>query len=237
MSHLSHDKLAWKVKQCTGSEDALLWTKTLDESNIIEDVINFSARFPALSEKLFSLNGQVDGIGSALGKGELLLYFIYDNITLGGNSSSIDVHIAGVPYFEVKVARQVNGSWVNFRLGTDEFVAGHQLLGRVVELALRQEAKGKFIIPENLGNFPKSKLEELRTLAPAAMKISEELYFNKLFSGRAGLKSFLFFDNATRLPFFYGKLSRQAVELERLSQGQSRLMFYPERTANEKAKH
>ncbi len=223
----NHDKLAWKVKQCVGSEDALLWTKDLDESKIIEDIVNFSAKFPSLSAKLFDYSGHVAGIGTALGKGELLLYFIYDNVTLGGNSSSIDVHMNGVPYFEVKVAKQIAGSWVNFRLGTDEFVAGHHLLGRVVEIALRQEVKGKFIMPENFSNFSKSKLEELRVLSPKAMKAAEELYFERLFAGRVGSKSFLFFDTATRMPFFYGKLSRSVVELERLSQGQSRLMFTP----------
>lgn len=222
-----HNKLAWKVKQCAGSEDALLWTKDLDESKIIEDIVNFSARFPKLSEKLFDHSGHVQGIGTALGKGELLLYFIYDNVTLGGNSSSIDIHMNGVPYFEVKVAKKSVDSWVDFRLGADEFVAGHQLLGRVVELALKQEAKGKFVMPENFSNFPKSKLEELRLLNPKAMKIIEELYFERLFTGRVGSKSFLFFDIVTRLPFFYGKLSRSIVELERLSQGQSRLMFNP----------
>lgn len=224
-----HDKERWKLEQTAGTEEALLWTKPLVGSNVIEDVVNFSAKFPALSHKLFDYSGTIPEIGTALGKGELLLYFLYDNVTLGGNSSSIDIHINGVPYFEVKVARHQGQAWVDFRLGTDEFVAGHQLIGRVVELALKAEAKGKFVMPENFGNFSKSKLNELRALSAHAMRTAEEQYFKRLFSGRVGSKFFLFFDIVTRLPFYYGKLSRELVELERLSLGQSRLQFYPGR--------
>jgi hypothetical protein len=223
-----HDKQAWKLQQCSDlAPGALQLTKSFNELTVLQDVVNFTASFPSLATALFSQHGTIPGIGTGIGKGELLLYFLYDDATLGGHSSTIDVFIAGVPCFEVKVARLVNDAWVDFRLGTDEFIAGHHLLGRVVGLALKLEEQGLFIMPENYGSFPKSMLDELRSLLPKEMAKIEQQYFDQLFLGKAGAKSFIFFDKQTQLPFFYGKLTRKLVEINRLSQGQSRLLFKP----------
>lgn len=210
-------------------EDPLASTlPKLDDETLVTDITHFTAVHPLFSKKLFNISGQVDGFGHGIGRGELLIYFLYDDVTLGASTSSIDVHCSGIPYVEVKVARRrPNGVWTDFRLGTDEWTASHHLLGHVVEQVIRLDAKDKLIAPENLGNIPKSMLDELRRLSPKATRAAEEAYYERLFAGRIGSKRFLFFDSDTRLPIYYGKLKRSQLSLERFSSGQAKLLFDP----------
>lgn len=200
---------------------------TLGDDDLVPTITNFIAAYPSLSAKLFDTHGHIPELGSGIGKGELILYFLYDDVTLGGNVSSIDVHVSGIPYLEVKAARRQGDVWADFRLGTDEFMASHELLVRVVKVLLRLDQRGKVAAPEHLGNIPKSLLDELRRLQPAALAAAEEAYYDKLFKGRVGSKRFLFFDTKTRLPVYYGKLERPMLTLERFSAGQTKLIFNP----------
>lgn len=200
----------------------------LEEHDLVASVTNFIASFPTFSKKLFNIHGQVDGFGHGIGKGELLIYFIYDDVTLGASTSSIDVHVSGIPYVEIKCARKRQDAWTDFRLGTDEWTASHHLLGHIVKQIIRLDAKDKLIAPENLGNIPKSMLDEIRRLNPKSMKVVEEAYYERLFSGRVGSKRFFFFDSDTMLPIYYGKLAREQLALERFSAGQAKLLFNPQ---------
>jgi hypothetical protein len=226
MDKLEHrKKLALEAGEdiaCLGYSQA-----TLTDDNLVTTLTNFIAAYPAFSAKLFDINGHIPGLGSGIGKGELLIYFLYDDVTLGGNVSSIDIHVSGIPYLEVKAARRQGQLWADFRLGTDEFTASHELLLKVVKLLLRFDQKGLLTIPENLGNVPKSLLDQLRVLTPKVMAGVEEAYYHKLFNGRVGSKRFLFFDTKTRLPVFYGKLDRAMLKLERFSGGETKLLFNP----------
>ena len=199
----------------------------LEDSDLVATVTNFIASYPSFSKRLFDISGQVDGFGHGIGRGELLVYFIYDDVTLGASTSSIDVHVSGIPYVEVKCARKRQEVWTDFRLGTDEWTASHHLLGHIVSQVIRLDAKDKLIAPENLGNIPKSMLDEIRRLSPKSIKAAEEAYYERLFNGRIGNKSFLFFDSDTRLPIYYGKLSGSQLALERFSAGQAKLLFNP----------
>lgn len=200
----------------------------LVEDELLPTVTNFIAAHPSFARKLFKVHGYVPELGYGIGKGEVLVYFLYDNVKLGGTSSSIDVHVSGIPYLEIKAARKAgNGIWTDFRLGTDEFTAGHHLLYRVVELMLKLEAKGQLAVPEHFGNIPKGILSEVRRLAPKAVRSAEEAYFTKLFAGRVGTKQFLFFDTETTLPVYYGRLERTMLKLDRFSAGQTKLLFNP----------
>jgi len=201
----------------------------LHDDDLVPTLTNFIAAHPGFARRLFDVHGQVPGLGSGIGKGEVLIFFLYDQVTLGGTSSSIDIHVSGIPYFEVKAAwNRGNGILSDFRLGTDEFTASLKLLTQVVELMLRQETKGNIFMPENLGNIPKLVLDKLRARAPKAMKQAEDDYYKKLFSGKVGSKKFLFFDTKTVLPVYYGKLEREQLLLERFSAGQTKLLFNPE---------
>ncbi len=225
------DKQAFReklVREAGEDLSCLLHTEValLDE-HLVTQVTNFIAAYPSLTTKLFETHGHIPGLGSGIGKGELILYFLYDDVTLGGNVSSIDIHVSGIPYLEVKAARRQGELWADFRLGTDEFMASHELLAKVVKLLLRADQRGQVVAPEHLGNIPKSLLEELKRLSPAAMEAAEETYYQKLFAGRVGSKKFLFFDTKTRLPVFYGKFTRPMLKLERFSSGQTKLLFSP----------
>ena len=199
----------------------------LEDRDLVATITNFIASYPSFSKRLFDISGQVEGYGHGIGRGELLIYFIYDDVTLGASTSSIDVHVSGIPYVEVKCARKRQDVWTDFRLGTDEWTASHHLLGHDVSQVIRLDSKYKLIAPENLGNIPKSMLDKMRRLSPKSMKAAEEAYYERLFGGRIGSKSFLFFDSDTRLPIYYGKLSRPQLSLERFSAGQAKLLFNP----------
>jgi len=202
---------------------------SLIDDDLLPTLANFTAAYPMFARRLFNVHGVVPGLGSGIGRGEVLLYFLYDEVTLGGTISSIDIHLSGVPFIEVKAAwNRGNGIWADFRLGTDEFTASNRLLNQVVECMLRQEAKGNLIVPGHFGNIPKSLLDKVRKLSPKTMKRAEEDYFKKLFSGKVGSKSFLFFDTKDMLPIYYGKLKREQLQLERFSAGQTKLLFEPE---------
>lgn len=200
----------------------------LTDDDLIPAIMNFIAAFPAFSRKLFSIHGTVDELGCGIGRGEVLIYFIFDDVTLGGTTSSIDIHVSGIPYLEVKAVNRQGKTWVDLRLGTDEFMASHQLLYQVVQLLLKHERKGNLTVPEHFGNIPKSTLEKLRGLGAKAMKTAEENYFDRLFNGKVGLKRYIFFDIETMLPIYHGRLERMQLQLDRFSMGQTKLLFNPE---------
>ena len=69
----------------------------------IPDKINlFVESFPLESKKL--LNMSITGFGP----GEILLYFLCDNLALSGFKSQIDAHVDGKPLAEVKAVRPSN---------------------------------------------------------------------------------------------------------------------------------
>lgn len=203
-------------------------TPVLTDDDLIPVLMNFIAAFPAFSRKLFTMHGTIDDLGSGIGRGEVLIYFIFDDVTLGGTTSSIDIHVTGIPYLEVKAVNRSGQNWVDLRLGTDEFMASHHLLYRVVQLLLKHERKGSITVPEHFGNIPKSTLDKLRSLSAKAMKTAEEDYFNRLFNGKVGTKRYIFFDIETMLPIYIGRLERVQLQLDRFSMGQTKLLFNPE---------
>jgi hypothetical protein len=197
------------------------------EAELVTTLTNFIAAHPSFSKRLFNISGQVEGFGHGIGRGELLIYFIYDDVTLGASTSSIDIHVQGVPYVEVKCARKRADVWTDFRLGTDEWTASHHLLGAIVKQVIKLDAANKLIAPDNLGNIPKSMLDDLRRLSPKAMQAAEASYYQRLFASRIGSKKFLFYDSHTRLPIYFGKLHPAQLFLERFSAGQAKLTFNP----------
>lgn len=225
MQRLSKREL--KAKLRGDASDVATYPKLVDDE-LVTALTNFIAAHPSLSKKLFNHNGEVPHLGRGIGKGEVLVYYVFDDVTLGGTSSSIDVHVSGIPYLEVKCAkRRASHVWADFRLGADEWMASHHLLERIVSIILKLDAKGKLTAPENFGNIPKSMLDRVKELAPKAWKAAEDEYYKRLFDGRCGHKRFLFFDIDTRLPIYYGKLNREQLSIERFSSGQVRLIFDP----------
>jgi hypothetical protein len=109
------------LKQLNDKDDApLAHCAKFDDDKLVSIITNFIAAFPAFSARLYDLHGQVPHLGTRLGRGEVLVYFIFDDIELGGSSSSIDCFVDGKPVFEIKSAHREGEKYTNFMLGIDE---------------------------------------------------------------------------------------------------------------------
>jgi len=70
---------------------------------------------------------------SGLGPGEILLYFILDNVSLGGGSSAgVDIIDGTTPYEVKAVNRTTDGKLINFKLGGTVDISGVQ--SRIMQL-------------------------------------------------------------------------------------------------------
>lgn len=200
----------------------------LNEDQLVIDLTNFTAHFPRLSRALFDEHGNVDGLGSRLGRGEVLVYFLYDDVELGGSMSSVDIHIKGRPRVEVKCAKRIGEKYTNFMLGIDEVPASLKFFYRLLKLFEKYDRSGKLMLPENFANISRTKLEELRIITPQEYAELEVKYLHELLSGKVGHKKYLFFDTDLGLPFFFGKFTAEMLKIERISGGLTRLWFSPE---------
>lgn len=197
-----------------------------DDDKLVSVVANFIAAFPTFAAKLYDVHGHVPHLGSRLGRGEVLIYFIFDDIELGGSSSSIDCFVNGAPIFEIKSALREGEKYTNFLLGIDEVPASLKYFYRTLKLFEKAEKLKKMLIPQNFANIGKSKIEELKIACPVAYKRSEERYFEDLLSGPVGAKKYLILDRHVMLPVFYGYLRREHLKLERISGGLVRLSYH-----------
>ena len=202
-----------------------------DGSMIIPMITNFIAAHPAFSRKLFDYHGNVPHLGNRLGRGEILFYFIFDDIELGGSSSSIDVFKVdnGVreSFLEIKSATREGDRYLNFMLGMDEVSASLKFFYRILKMFEKNDRLGKMLLPTNFAHISKTKLEELKTVSPQLYKRAEEAYFADLINGPIGRKVFLIFDQVTMLPIYHGLMVREQLKIERVSGGLTRLSFKP----------
>lgn len=125
----------------------------------IKDKINFFVEsFPLESKKLLNVSP------SGLGPGEILLYFLCDDLVLSGFKSQIDASINGKPFAEVKAVRPSNKPdwYYDFRFGVDASEANHQFLSDV----------NNFVNHTNNPALLESELEITRTKISELRKIS-----------------------------------------------------------------
>lgn len=54
-----------------------------------------------------------------IGPGEMVIYFIFNNIGLGGGNAPIDLYMNGEEYAEVKSVKLVGNKMTNFKIGSD----------------------------------------------------------------------------------------------------------------------
>ena len=215
------------LKQFNGNDlSPLSHCTKFDDDRLVSIIMNFIAAFPAFSHKLYDHHGQILHLGSRLGRGEVLVYFIFDDIDLGGSSSSIDCFVNGNPVLEIKSAKKEGEKYVNFMLGIDEVPASLKYFYRTLKLFEKAEKAKKLLIPQSFVNIAKSKIEELKTVSPKSYKNSEEKYFEDLLNGPIGTKKFLILDRDIILPVFYGYFVRDNLKLERISGGLVRLSYH-----------
>lgn len=210
----------------------LLTSKLNGGKLIVPTITNFVAAHPAFSRRLFELHGHVPTLGNRLGRGEVLFYFIFDDVELGGSSSSIDVfqvdeHGHRRPYLEIKCATREGERYLNFFMGMEEVPASLKFFYRLLKLFEKNDRAGKLLLPPSFAHISKSKIEELKTVSPQAYKNAEERYLDDLIASPIGRKKFVIFDRDTMLPIFCGVMSREQLTVERISGGLTRLSFKP----------
>lgn len=153
--------------------------------NLIRDYNNWIEDYPKLADKLFNIN-----ISRTLGPGEVLLYFIFDDIYLAGGSSSIDlVNKSGKPIAEVKAVdkptksgkindfkfgTQANKANVNFFSNIVEFVNSYKLLTGNYPDGYRPDQPGE-ITPKMLENWKSIDLTDKNLTKNADVKIELEM--------------------------------------------------------------
>jgi hypothetical protein len=207
-------------------------TRNVDDGSlIIPTITNFIAAHPAFSRKLFDCHGSVPHLGNRLGRGEVLFYFIFDDVELGGSSSSIDVYKVvnevKQPFLEIKCATPEGERYLNFFMGMDEVPSSLKFFYRILKMFEKNDRLGKMLLPTNFAHISKTKLEELKTVSPQLYKKAEEAYFADLINGPIGRKVFLIFDQITMLPIYHGLMVREQLKIERVSGGLTRLSFKP----------
>ena len=198
---------------------------------IVPTITNFIAANPAFSRKLFDYHGNVPNLGNRLGRGEVLFYFIFDDIELGGSSSSIDVFKlvdnVKIPFLEIKSATREGDHYLNFFMGMDEVPSSLKFFYRILKMFEKNDRNGKMLLPTNFAHISKTKIDELRSVSPIMYRKAEEAYFTDLINGPIGKKNFLIFDQTTMIPVFYGLMKREQLKIERISGGLTRLSFKP----------
>jgi hypothetical protein len=91
----------------------------------------FQADYNNFIEMNFDLASKLDKLRPAgVGPGELILWFLFDEITLGGKNSSIDLLFNGLPFAEVKggVYIKKDNAITDFKISKDADPAVHLIL-------------------------------------------------------------------------------------------------------------
>lgn len=77
-------------------EAARPYFKKATEANVVKTYNAFVSKFPAAAATMN--NSKPDGVGP----GEVIFYFVFDNVGVGGKNSSIDLYLNGNPWAEAK---------------------------------------------------------------------------------------------------------------------------------------
>ena len=231
----------------------------LNVPNIITKINYFVESFPTESKKL--LNMSISG----LGPGEILLYFLCENLTLSGYKSQIDASINGAQFAEVKAVLSSNKpNWYyDFRFGVQASEPNHQFLLDVKNFVNHTNNPA---LLENELEITRTKVTELRKISLSvdeyslaikvingevyagntrlckrsdidfAKKIQEafdtvsfktpnffseieDRYFNSVMASPIGSHDFIFFDRNSAKCVYFGKLKRDMLAIERVTQG------------------
>jgi hypothetical protein len=121
----------------------------------------FVTAFPSQSKAINALKS--DGVGP----GEMLAYFIFDNIGVGGKNASIDLMIDGSPFAEVKGGNASSGSKIDdFKLSKDGDPAVTGLLKDLSKFNDKHAEITGELLPgwDNVSEIPATKLRSWRDI-------------------------------------------------------------------------
>jgi hypothetical protein len=216
------------IEKYSADNSPLNWTQpSISLNNLLPVLTTFIANNPSFASNIFEEHGSSKMFGERIGRGEVLIYFIFDDVELGGAKSSTDILVNGRPMVEVKSARRVGDRYNSFMLGTDEILPSFNFVQAITKVMMGLSAESKFVMPDNPMHVSKNLLDNLRELSPDDVKIAEQVYFEQLFKTSIGSKPYLIFDQATNLPIALTKLNRKKLEIERISSGMTRVSFKP----------
>lgn len=228
-------------------------------SNVPRLINYFVDSFPLESKRLLDLS--VNG----LGPGEILLYFLCENLTLSGFKSQIDCMVNGKPFAEVKaaLASGVPGVYYDFRFGVDASEPNHEFLFDVrnfvnhtdnpamldneLEITRKKIAElrdisidvdeftlplkiknGKIFVGDkmicsradiNFSSEIQKALDKMSSKTPNYFKEIEDKYFSTVIASPIGTHDFLFFDRKTARCIYFGKVNKEMLSVERVTQG------------------
>ena len=156
-------------------------SNTLESSTISKGDINTLVKIlksqSAQNFKRF-FNFRPQGIGP----GEALLYFIYDEVVLGGGSKSGDVTIDKKEYEVKSVLQRQSGELYDFRLGSTVPLAD------VIEKLHSISKSDKDVNASQIAELKKSMPKEMKKIEDQFAKLAYDFYFSK--------HDIIFFNNA-----------------------------------------
>lgn len=231
----------------------------LEAPNVPDKINYFVESFPIESKRLLNLSV------SGLGPGEILLYFLCDNLTLSGYKSQIDASVDGSEFAEVKAVLPSNKpNWYyDFRFGVQASEPNHQLLLDVRNFV--NHTNNPALLANEL-EVTRTKISELRKIeldvdeyslplkvidgfiyvgqdrlckrsdvdfarriqeafdtksykTPNHFSAIEDRYFNAVLASPIGNHDFIFFDRNSAKCIYFGKLERDMLAIERITQG------------------
>ena len=228
-------------------------------SNIQSKINLFVESFPLESKKILNLSF------TGFGPGEILLYFLCDNLYLSGFKSQIDAHVNGKPLAEIKAVRPSNKQhwYYDFRFGAEASGSNYQFLAEVRNFVNHTNNPA---LLENELEITRTKISELRRITlnvdefslnlkiingeiysgnskickrsdidfsskiqeafnslssktPNYFKEIEDKYFDSIINSSIGNHNFIFFDRTTARCVYFGKIIREMLSIERVTQG------------------
>lgn len=226
----------------------------------IKSKINlFNSSFPEFYSKLF--NTTISGFGP----GEILLYFLIDDLYLSGFTSSIDAYVGNKPFAEIKaVKKSFKLNWYyDFRFGSFSNDSNQKIISTIKNFVnhvnnpllidseleinrtkIKQLQKIKLNVDEysmllkvsngdvyidqtkigtradvDFASKIQNALDHLSTKTPSTFKELEDAYFNEILLSPEGKNNFIFFDKRDGMCVYHGKLSREMLAIERITQG------------------
>lgn len=225
-------RLALLDRLCGGDPAPLQSTKpALNEQTFVDDVYAFWSAHPDLYQRLFHTK-EDKLLGFPMGKGELLLYFIFDDAQLGGPMSPIDLlkhdpQVGSIAFAEVKAAkRYADGRMHSFRLGHEAAAASYVLTQGLHELLQRKGQK--YAADLGIVRHTDVKRSVMKLLwKDLDFQALERKFYDALLRGALGTNPVVFFDAETGMIITFRRLQRRHLQLERISGGQARLIVSP----------
>lgn len=170
---VERQKLATKIELDPKTfQDMLLHCGVATESNIKQKFNEFVSMFP---KECTLLNAKRE---SGIGPGEILLSFIFDNITLGGKNSPIDVFMDGKPFAEAKGGSPIKSENAisNFKITKDSSKAVTQVLSDLKKFNEMYKDKTGEDLPDWKGEIactPES-LKKWRSINLSELEVDED---------------------------------------------------------------